>query len=101
MKFHVHLRAQAEGVEVAGWYDEQAPGQGSRFSESLRNAIDRIKSSPETLPRLETYVGEKDVRRYLLDGFPYLVIFTIQPQDVLVVAVMHAKRDPLYWVDRL
>ena len=98
---HIHPRAKVEGADVAKWYDERSPGQGNRFSAALRQALDRIESSPETLPRLETYVGKKDIRRYVLDGFPYLVIFTIQSKDVLVVAVTHAKRDPLYWLDRV
>jgi hypothetical protein len=32
--------------------------------------------------------------------YPFQVIFRLHGEDVLVIAVAHAKRKPLYWADR-
>lgn len=34
-------------------------------------------------------------------GFPYRLVYLVQPADVVVVALAHEKRKPGYWRDRL
>jgi hypothetical protein len=40
-------------------------------------------------------------RRHFSPDFPYAVIFLEQPGYVWIVAVMHMKRRPGYWRERL
>jgi hypothetical protein len=40
------------------------------------------------------------IRKALLTQFPYLVAFELHTDSVLVLAVAHAKRQPLYWLAR-
>jgi hypothetical protein len=40
-------------------------------------------------------------RKCLVPDFPYGIVFAIEPEFVLVVAVAHAKRKPGYWLDRI
>lgn len=72
----------------------------SRFSTSER-APERICESPQTLPRLEGGPGSHDIRRHRLRRFPYAVIYLCLPDEVLVIAMAHLHRRPLYWLDRL
>jgi hypothetical protein len=44
---------------------------------------------------------EKDVRRCLTRVFPYAVLYTIEPDYILIVAVMHCHREPGYWKKRI
>jgi hypothetical protein len=37
----------------------------------------------------------------LARGFPYVVVYLDEPERVWIVAVMHAKRRPGYWRERL
>ena len=53
------------------------------------------------LPVLEYYSGSHSVGRCLMDGFPYAVIYVCRPDEIVVVAVAHTRRRPLYWLDRL
>ena len=46
-------------------------------------------------------VLEGDVRRCLVRVFPYGVLYTIEPDFILIIAVAHAKREPGYWGHRL
>jgi hypothetical protein len=44
---------------------------------------------------------EEDVRRCLVSVFPYSVLYTIEAEYVLIIAIMHGKRQPGYWRSRL
>jgi len=34
-------------------------------------------------------------------GFPFLLVYSIEVDHILVVAAAHNKRRPGYWLDRL
>lgn len=101
MKLKVLPEAELEAATAAIWYDDHRFGLGDEFLIELQQAFDRISSSPAEPPSLESYAGGHDIRRCLLKRFPYLVIFMERPDEVVVVAVSHARRRPFYWVDRL
>jgi plasmid stabilization system protein ParE len=101
VNFTVLPESELEAAEAVIWYDDQRVGLGDDFLTEYAKAVDRIRNGPAELPRLESYVGPHDVRRCLLKRFPYLVIFTYRQDEVLVVAVTHARRRPLYWLERL
>ncbi len=46
-------------------------------------------------------VLEQDVRRCLTRVFPYAVLYTIEPDFVLIVAVMRCHQKPGYWRHRV
>jgi hypothetical protein len=41
------------------------------------------------------------VRRCLTHVFPYGVLYTVEPDFILIVAVMHGSREPGYWKRRV
>jgi len=93
--------AELESAEAAGWYDDQRDGLGDEFLSEVAEAIARIGSDPQSFSRLESYAGPYEVRRCVLDRFPYLIVFACRPGATLVVAITHARRRPLYWLERL
>jgi hypothetical protein len=99
--FEVLAEARLEAVEAAIWYDDRRLGLGSEFLVEFQAAIDRVRQRPRELSRLEAYSGPHDIRRCLLRRFPYLVIFVYRPDETVVIAVSHARRHPLYWLERL
>jgi hypothetical protein len=40
------------------------------------------------------------IRRHTMHRFPYMVAFEQHQEHVLVLAIAHAKRRPLYWLTR-
>ena len=46
-------------------------------------------------------VIDEDVRRCLTHVFPYAILYTIEPDFFLIVAVAHCAREPGYWKQRL
>jgi plasmid stabilization system protein ParE len=88
--------AEIELDEAIHWYGAQAPGLGDAFLIEVLSAADRIARFPEAWHSL----GE-GVRRYRLSRFPYGLIYAIDNDDILVLAVAHLHRRPDYWRDRL
>jgi toxin ParE1/3/4 len=101
VKFTILPADEMDAADAAVWYDDQRIGLGEEFLDELKVVLDRVRQAPEQAARLEHYSGLRNVRRYLLKRFPYVVVFVCQPHEVVVVAVSHARRRPLYWLKRL
>ena len=41
------------------------------------------------------------MRRRMLNRFPYGLLYAVEADRIIVVAVMHLHRRPGYWKDRL
>ena len=95
MKVRFHPAAVDEFEEAALYYASQKPGLDLRFIEGVQAAI-RAASEAPTRRR----VFEREVRRCLVRVFPYAVLYSIEADHILVIAVMHCRREPGYWRPR-
>jgi plasmid stabilization system protein ParE len=100
MKVRVLDEADAEAIEAANWYEGRCPGLGHDFRAELKLAFDQIRNNPRRFALMEYRSLEGEVRRAILDRFPYLVVFEVFENEILVLAVSHAKRDQSYWESR-
>jgi plasmid stabilization system protein ParE len=91
----LHSEAEAEMIDAAVWYEQQQQALGERFLASVQDGITRIKINPRLFP-----VAEESARRCLLQTFPFSIIFEIKPDMLVIIAVMHHRRDPGYWKHR-
>ncbi len=96
MRHEIHPEALAEYEAAALYYAERDPRVGQRFVAAVEDAIDRILDSPT-----RWRVLDEDVRRCLTRVFPYGVLYTIEADFVLIVAVMHCSRQPGCWKRRV
>ena len=96
MTYDFHPEARLEYREAAAFYDARRAGLGAAFTLEAEAAIDRILQSPKSWR-----VVEQDVRRCLTHTFPYGILYTIEEDLILIVAIMHLHRRPGYWRDRL
>jgi len=96
MNWDFHPEALEEYESAALYYAEQDVDLQLRFIESIENAIERILESPT-----RWRVIDEDVRRYIAHVFPYGILYTIEDDFVLIIAVMHFSREPGYWKDRI
>jgi plasmid stabilization system protein ParE len=97
MKYKLVLRpeAVAEVKDAFFWYEERRRGLGHEFLLSLDAAMSFVKRSPKVYP-----VVYKDIRRAILERFPFGVFYLIENDIVTVLAVFHARRDPKRWKQR-
>ncbi|MEK7783580.1 MAG: type II toxin-antitoxin system RelE/ParE family toxin [Candidatus Binatota bacterium] len=96
MRYDFHPEALEEYQEAALYYAEHDPGLALRFVEAVEETIQRILEAPTRWRILD-----EDVRRCLTRVFPYGVLYTVEPDFVLIVAVMHCSREPGYWKQRV
>jgi plasmid stabilization system protein ParE len=88
--------AENEFKEAIKYYNEQSEGLGYEFALEIRKTIERIIHYPEAWTPLS-----KRTRRCRCNNFPYGVIYYIKDDVIIIVAVMHFKRKPTYWKDRI
>jgi toxin ParE1/3/4 len=100
VRAELHPEARLEIRSAALWYDEQTPGLGDRFIAQVTAALIAIEEHPELYPTWPGLSAGQRIRKAGLDRFPYLVAFEVQESRVLVLALAHARRRPLYWLHR-
>ncbi len=98
MTFEVLLRPEAERdlLDAAKWYEEQRPKLGQEFLDEAAATLTAIADAPLMYPQVH-----RDVRRALLQRFPFGAFYRIEGSAITVVAVMHASRDPRRWKSRI
>jgi plasmid stabilization system protein ParE len=88
--------AVEEAREAREWYGERSIVAARRFEFELDRAIQAIRETPKRWP---THVY--GTRRYLLNRFPFLIVYREFEDRIQVIAVQHGKRRPGYWRGRL
>ena len=96
MQSYFSLFALDELREAKLFYDHQEKGLGARFVKEARHAAVTLASNP-----LAWQVERGDIRRFLINRFPYKLLYAIEGGRVIIVAVAHQHRDPDYWIDRV
>ena len=101
MRVELHPDALGDLRAAALWYDERQTGLGDRFVEHLAELFDRLAMAPAASPVWPGTAGSPTpIRRAVAEQFPYVVAFEAHDDHVLILAVAHGKRRPLYWLAR-
>ena len=88
--------AKADLLEARDWYEAQRPGWGAVFNRSVEACFERIRRMPRGFRAVH---GE--VRRAQLRRFPHGVFYWIEDEQIVVFAILHGRRDPRGWRERL
>ncbi|HHI77327.1 MAG TPA: type II toxin-antitoxin system RelE/ParE family toxin [Gammaproteobacteria bacterium] len=86
--------ARQELQDAVRYYELAYPGLGHRFRDEVRNAARRIAAYPNAWS-----VERGEVRKCLLHKFPYKLLYSIEGDHILIIAVAHQHRRPDYWVE--
>jgi plasmid stabilization system protein ParE len=96
MKVRFLTLANKELDDAVAWYNEQADGLGKDFLDELDRVVRRAVAFPLSCPEIAP-----GLRRCLLARFPYGLIYGLEDDMIVVVAVAHLHRKPRYWADRI
>ncbi len=89
------LRQATKDVQKSvKWYNEQQPGLGNRFLFQVTRSFQLAEANP--LHYQERF--SKKFRFVLVSDFPFVVVFKIKAQFVVISAVFHTKRNPKKFV---
>jgi plasmid stabilization system protein ParE len=81
---------------AAEYYQTQSMGLGEEFLFEVERSIAAIASHPKAAPKVK-----KEIRRRLLKRFPFGILYVATVDEIVVLAIMHLRRRPGYWQDRL
>ncbi len=88
--------AHQELNDACDWFERQQSGLGERFKNDVRESALLIAKSPLLFP-----IELEDVRRYVMNRFPYTLRYVLRGEVIWIVAVSHQHRRPDYWVERV
>lgn len=96
MRLYFSRIAMEELREAKVYYNLLQRGLGQQLQAEAHAASQSIANNP-----LAWQVERGDIRRFVLNRFPYKLLYAIEGDVVVVVAVMHQHRNPDYWLDRV
>jgi plasmid stabilization system protein ParE len=94
--FRFHPEAREEFREAVRWYRMRDRRASSEFRAAVSSAIRIIAEAPERWPK---YLY--GTRRFIVQRFPFSVVYLDDPELVTIVAVAHSRRKPGYWKGRV
>jgi ParE toxin of type II toxin-antitoxin system, parDE len=96
MKVIFHPEASDEMFESARFFDEKCAGLGSDLITAIQESTRRILQFPESGP-----IEKWNIRKCLVRGFPFTLLYEATSDHIFIVAVMHQHRRPGFWARRL
>ncbi|THJ23679.1 MAG: type II toxin-antitoxin system RelE/ParE family toxin [Nitrospira sp. CG24D] len=90
-----HEAAEDELLNEIGYLELQAQGLGRRFFNEIRRAENRIAQFPESAVEIRP-----GIRKRTLRTFRYSLIYSLERDGPLILAVAHHHRRPGYWAGR-
>ena len=90
-----HPEAEAEFIAAAQYYEGGAENLGLDFISAVERTYQRFATFPESGHSF----GSK-LRRILVPGFPYGLLYRAEPDRIFIVPVAHVRRRPGYWRHR-
>ncbi len=87
-RFDFHPEARTDLREALEWYRSRNPAAAARLRALVSEAAHRIAQYPNRWPG---YLY--GTRRFVLQRFPFSIIYLDEPDIVSIVAVAHSKRQ--------
>jgi plasmid stabilization system protein ParE len=85
----IRPEAYADLAAAHDWYESKRTGLGAEMSAAVLRKIRDARLAPNSFPIRR----DPDIRRVLVDRFPYAVYFMARDDAVIVLAVFHTSQD--------
>ncbi len=98
MDYELIIRPEAKSdlLDAFRWYQQQRPGLGLDFKLCVDEVISKIQRNPHIHKKI--FQG---IRRSVTRRFPFGVFYTVENERIIILAVLHARRDPTKWKSRI
>jgi plasmid stabilization system protein ParE len=94
VKSRFHEGAASDLREAVDYYDMAAAGLGDRLVAEVRAAVGFLKTYPLGARRLTD-----DIRGKALVRFPHTLLYIIEKNEVVILAVAHQRQDIGSWFE--
>jgi hypothetical protein len=91
MKYTLEIKEEAllDMQEAYNYYQEKRIGLGDLFLDTLEEYLERVEKNP-----LHYQIKRKPYREAFIKNFPYLIIYEIAVNKILVYAIFNTWRNP-------
>ena len=96
MRARFHPEARVDLKHAAEHYAAIRVDLGQAFYRHIEALIAEIESDPA----LFRVFRPPHARRHFRRPFPYAVIYLVRQNEIWILAVMHFKQPPGYWIHR-
>ena len=90
-----HSLAKSELLAARDYYDELVYGLGETFISEFEKCLRIISVNPLGYP-----VIQEKIRKAVIIKFPFSILYRSEKERIFILAVMHQKRKPHYWIER-
>jgi plasmid stabilization system protein ParE len=95
-RIEIHPAALDELKSTVEWYLERSEPAADEVVAEVDRAVALVIESPRRWP-----IGEDNTRRFVLQRFPFAIIYRERDSAVQILAFAHGHRRPGYWKERL
>ena len=97
MSYSLSIRKEAEAdiAEAYQYYESCRENLGSEFILCIEESISRIKNNPRQYKTIH-----KNVHRALVRKFPYGIYYVLINEQIVILGVLHARKNPKHWQSR-
>lgn len=88
--------AEKDLINAVAYSENCESSLGIDFAIEVDKTIARIIEYPTAWTSLSN-----NCRRCLVARFPYGIIYSIEPDSILIISIMNLHRHPEYWKDRI
>jgi hypothetical protein len=85
----VKPRAIKMASDAYNWYEEQQKGLGEAFVQEIERCLNSIEVWPNAYAKVK-----RNFRQVVLKAFPYVIVFEVIQNVVVIYAVFHTSRNP-------
>ena len=93
--------AEEDVARAVAWHESQRPGRGQDCADAIEAALRLIEAFSRIGGMASPAAPGREVRRVVVQGFPYLIFYEVDGDDAIVLAVPHQRQRPGGWVTRL
>jgi len=86
--FKLHPEANAEHADAIKFYDSKGSAWAVAYHRDVKHTISKNCAHPRRFPKFG-----RNVRKLSTDTFDYKIIYSIEPNVILIVAVAHHPVD--------
>lgn len=89
MNYSVIIRPEAEVdlAETFSWYEDKRQGLGYDFLLQIEAGLKVLERTPAIHP-----LGYQRTRNHFIRRFPYKIIYLVEQETAIVLAVLHTRR---------
>ena len=86
----VQIQAILKIREAFDWYEEQKEGLGYELIEEIEVCYENLRINPERYSYINPIY-----RRIKTSRFPYILMYEIEGNEVIIINIRHIKQKPL------